>query len=248
MLRRAASTLLLLGLVVGAAALIAQGNGTGAAPADQRAAALALTTRAPGARLPSGGRCARRVDRHGVEAWPANRAENRARGRRLVIPRSAWRHFPDWRRLARRVRGDFTGTTDEILQWASCKWGFGIDLTRAQAYAESRWQQDFRGDGGRSVGVMQVKSGARGTPHRYTWPFSRRSTAYNVDYALAWRRACYDGLFAHGGWLPRRSRGDLWGCVGLWFSGRWHEGDTRYLSEVRRHLREQPWRSWTASG
>jgi hypothetical protein len=123
-----------------------------------------------------------------------------------------------------------------------------VDLTRAQAYVESRWRQDFRGDGRQSVGLFQVKAGTSGAPHRYTWPFSRTSTAFNVDYALAWRRACYEGLFAQGGWLPRRSRGDLWGCVGLWYSGTWHDEDAHYVAGVRRQLREKPWRKWSDGG
>src|SRR5579884_2247822 len=32
---------------------------------------------------------------------------------------------------ARYVTGHFTGTTDEILQWAAYKWGFSPDLLRA---------------------------------------------------------------------------------------------------------------------
>ena len=152
--------------------------------------------------------------------------------------------FRSWRRLARRVNGHFTGTTDEIIQWASCKWGFDEDLTRAQAVAESDWRQEHRGDHGQSVGLLQVKSAAKGTPHRYTWPYSRTSTAYNVDYALGWRRACYEGHFAEGGWLPSSSRGDLWGCVGLWYSGDWQRNERSYVASVRHFLRDRPWVAW----
>jgi hypothetical protein len=95
---------------------------------------------------------------------------------------------------------------------------------------------------------MQVKSAREATPHRYTWPLSRTSTAFNVDYALSWRRACYEGFFAQGRWLPATSRGDLWGCVGVWYSGTWHRGDSRYLAAVRRALRTRPWRAWGAPG
>ncbi|HEY3190072.1 MAG TPA: hypothetical protein VGJ70_21450 [Solirubrobacteraceae bacterium] len=244
--------LVLLVAVVGSAvapALIASWAPHGEPPAGvEGATAGTLRTRAPGARLPSPATCARRVRRHGIEAWPANERENQTTGRRIVLPRGAWRHFPRWRRLARRIDGHFTGTTDEILQWASCKWGFDENLTRAQAYVESRWQQDFRGDGRQSVGVLQVKAGTSGAPHRYTWPLSRTSTAFNVDYALGWRRACYEGLFADGGWLPRRSRGDLWGCIGVWYSGAWHERDAGYVANVQRQMRERPWRMWTDGG
>ena len=40
-----------------------------------------------------------------------------------------------------RVTGNFTGTTDEILQWAACKWGIDEDLVRAQVAIESWWDQ-----------------------------------------------------------------------------------------------------------
>jgi hypothetical protein len=204
-------------------------------------------TRPPGSALPTGRTCGRRVTRIRWEPRPGNRKANRTRGVPLVLPPDAWAGFPSWQRLAPRVDGNFTGTTDEIIRWASCKWGFDENATRAQAYVESRWDQNFVGDGGRSVGLMQIKSAQPGTPHRYTWPLSRTSTAYNVDYALAWRRACYDGLFSEGGWLPASSRGDLWGCIGAWYSGAWHEGDGRYVAEVKRALGKRPWLRWRAA-
>ena len=40
-----------------------------------------------------------------------------------------------------RVDGNFTGTTDEILQWGACKWGFDEDLVRAIAATETWWKQ-----------------------------------------------------------------------------------------------------------
>jgi hypothetical protein len=181
------------------------------------------------------------VQRHPWEPRPGNRAANRSHGTPLRLPASSWQGFDLWRRLARRVDGRFRGTTDEIIQWASCKWGFSTELTRAQAFVESGWDQHFRGDRGASVGVMQVKAASRDAPHRYTWPQARTSTAFNLDYALAWRRACYEGLFAEGGWLPPRSRGNLWDCVGLWYSGSWRAGSAAYVREVRRALRERPW-------
>jgi hypothetical protein len=204
-----------------------------------------FVTRAPGSALPGDASCAARVRRNPWEPRPENLAANLTQGTPLSIPARHWAGFPRWRRLARRVDGRFTGTTDEIIQWASCKWGFDEDLTRAQAFVESRWSQQYVGDGGLSVGLMQVKSAGPGTPHRYTWPYSRTSSAYNVDYALAWRRACYEGRFAQGGRLPRRSRGDLWGCVGLWSSGAWRDADARrYVAVVRRALRARPWVAW----
>ena len=42
-----------------------------------------------------------------------------------------------------------------------------------------------------------------------------------MDAALAARRNCFEGAET---WLGGTyAKGDLWGCMGLWFSGRWHD-------------------------
>ena len=76
------------------------------------------------------------------------------------------------------------------------------------------------------------------------WASARDSTAFNVDYALAWRRACFEGEFP---WLretnPAYDAGDEWGCIGAWYSGRWYDAQARgYIARVRKHLAEQSWR------
>jgi hypothetical protein len=43
--------------------------------------------------------------------------------------------------LLPRVSGAFTGKTDEIFQWAACKWGLPDNLLRAIAVRESTWYQ-----------------------------------------------------------------------------------------------------------
>ena len=43
--------------------------------------------------------------------------------------------------LLPRVDGQFTGTTDEIFQWAACKWGLSDNMVRAIAVRESTWFQ-----------------------------------------------------------------------------------------------------------
>ena len=76
---------------------------------------------------------------------------------------------------------------------------------------------------------MQV----RFTPTRPAFPSALTSTAYNLDYALSVIRSCYEGRET---WLNQFERGrtyaggDLWGCVGLWFSGRWYYANADYLS------------------
>jgi hypothetical protein len=58
---------------------------------------------------------------------------------------------PRWdSQLLPRVDGQYTGTTDEIFQWAACKWGLPDNLIRADAVVESTWFQylHFTSDGG----------------------------------------------------------------------------------------------------
>ena len=113
-------------------------------------------------------------------------------------------------RNAPRVDGNFTGTTDEIIQWAACRWGFDEDTVRAQAVQESFWRQDAVGDFANGIyqshGLLQVKT----TLHHGTDPLATVSTAFNVDYTLAWRRASLSSATS----LERRrhrSNGSLWG-------------------------------------
>ena len=90
---------------------------------------------------------------------------------------------------------------------------------------------------------MQVKL----TDYVGTFPDSHTSTAFDVDYKLAYQRACFEGKV---GYLSQRSsnypNGDandmLWGCVDQWNTGTWWDGsDDRYLTEVKGELSGKPW-------
>ena len=74
-----------------------------------------------GAALPSGAQCAALV-RPAAEIRPENNAANAIRGSRANANTCT-----DWSGF-NRVDGDFTGTTDEIIQWAACKWGIDEDI------------------------------------------------------------------------------------------------------------------------
>ena len=139
-----------------------------------------------------------------------------------------------------RIDGQFTGTTDEIIQWGACKWGFDEELVRAVAVAESTWYQSTNGDAGQSFGLLQIKV----TVHGGTWPWARDSTAFNVDYALAWRRLMFEGHMSN--WVPREAVGDEQACISMWFAGDWNWTDGRngYLSAVQGHLAQKPWKGW----
>lgn len=205
----------------------------------------------PGAALPSSEECAERVFRSGFEHRPANAEANRLVTRPQPV-RIDGANDATNNAFAGRVDGRFTGTTDEIIQWASCKWGFDEDLMRARAVEESSWRQSQQGDltaepqlcavvdlpapCAQSYGLFQVKV----TVHDGTYPRVVQSTAYNADYSAAWLRACFEGGFD---WLGKQYRpGDVNGCVGAWFSGLWYdEGARSYLGRVNDHLEQRRW-------
>jgi len=205
-----------------------------------------------GAALPSDATCAARV-RPAAEIRAANDGYNHTRGAPLASSSPIYS----------RVTGNFVGTTDEIIQWAACKWGIDEDIVRAQTVKESWWFQrtggDFTTDPNRcatdhgigvdgvpgqcpeSAGVQQVRL----PYHAIAFPWSSRSTAYNLDYAMATRRNCFEG---NETWLNQFERGrdyvagDMWGCVGLWFSGRWYTADSvTYLTDVQTIMGNRVW-------
>lgn len=171
---------------------------------------------------------------------------------------------------AARVTGQFSGTTDEIVQWASCKWGVSAELTRARMVAESSWVQSTQGDPCRgsapgdrcsdctaagltnpcrySQGVIQIHA----YWHRGTYPYSLNSTAYNLDWALAWWRSCYelDMQWAGSDYLNSPVAGRDRMCAGLWFSGQWGTGSAdsaggqtwqEYMNDLDAALATRPW-------
>jgi len=202
----------------------------------------------PGSRLPSDAECAARVRRSSWEPRPNNYQANHtnvyAQGYRLTGSYLKAYGYQS------RVTGNFTGTTDELIQWAACKWGFDEDDVRAQAAQESWWRQSTLGDCGAatvpethgcsSVGLLQVKGADTPPTHPGTWPYAYQSTAFNLDYALAIRRACFEGKEI---WLGKDYHsGDLWGCIGRWFSGQWHDGGAQnYISQVKKLLADKVW-------
>ena len=121
-----------------------------------------------------------------------------------------------------RVTGNFTGTTDEIIQWAACKWGIADNMVRAQAVVESHWHMSAEGDFeprskghsapgndrdpcATSFGILQIKWYFHPTanPVGNSYPMSRTMTAFSLDYTLADLRGCYDGLSYQG---PKNAR------------------------------------------
>jgi hypothetical protein len=168
-------------------------------------------------------------------------------------------------RLAPRIDGQFTGTTEEILRWAACKWGVDEDLVRAQAVVESWWRQNTLGDWtsdashcapGRGLGVdgrsgqCPESFGIMQDKYQYMkagWPGIAESTAMNADVAYAIWRTCFEG---YEGWLNTVERGrdyaagDAWGCVGRWYSGRWRvAASEQYIARVQDNLNQRTWQT-----
>jgi len=239
-----------------------------ASPTPRLAARVAagpirFRTLPPGAKLPSGAQCARWVRASpSPEIRPSNRVYNHARGQR-VSPKLLAFDGPKAEKLARRIDGDFTGTTQEILRWAACKWGIDQNMVFAQAAIESWWRQTTLGDFGTDPSLCPPGHGlgVDGKPgecpqsygilqNRYpyeklSWPGIGRSTATNADTAYAIWRACYDGYETWLNTVPRGRQyhaGDAWGCVGRWFAGRWRTAAADgYIKAVRKYMSERIW-------
>ncbi|MFW2382115.1 MAG: hypothetical protein ACN4GZ_10180, partial [Acidimicrobiales bacterium] len=205
----------------------------------------------PGSALPTDDAC-----RAQVQSAPEVRAANVQSNSRAGGPTLSGAEFG-------RVTGNMTGTTDEIIQWAACKWGLPADIVRAQAATETWWRQGFLGDWTetaadcapghslgsdgkanecpQSIGILQIKYKF----FKDAFPGASESTAYSLDYAYAVWRNCYEGRQT---WLNDSERGreyaagDGWGCIGRWYAGEWYTPRaSNYISEVERRLTTRVW-------
>jgi len=223
-----------------------------ALPIDRRSLDAYFETVPAGGRLPTEAACAQAVrSAPSPETHSQNIAANAKAGGPSVRIDGAdefWNGV-----LAPRITGNFTGSTDDLIRWVACKWGFDEDLTRARAWTESSWDVGTRGDRTsdaqqcsligldspcfQSYGLLQVK----GTVHEGTFPFAHESSAWGLDYAMAWQRACFEGSFE---WLidSGYTANDVRGCVGAWFSGEWYDSlAAGYLGDVDQNLARRPW-------
>ena len=79
---------------------------------------------------------------------------------------------------------------------------------------------------------------------------SRDDTAFSADYVYGQIRACYEGWvnYLYGikpspGYPPYHA-GDIWGCIGRWFSGSWYDqGAINYINLIKGHLAKKEWMS-----
>jgi len=249
--------------------------------------------------LPTGAACAQMVHRSPWEPRPDNYKRNhvmpdpaavRASFAARPLAAGGGSYDPRWDSwLLARVDGQFTGTTDEIFQWAACKWGVPDNVIRAVAYQESTWYQylaypnyhnrcvsyygcgdffgsasaaskvfcdavarygyDYQQDYGsglcpQTFSILGIKSwqapnwGQMPDNQNGSFPFNRQSTAFAADYYGGHLRGCMEGWILYLDATP----GDLWGCVGNWFSGDWHDAAAeQYTAEVQGHLNGRIW-------
>ncbi|MBV9691769.1 MAG: hypothetical protein JO202_18885 [Ktedonobacteraceae bacterium] len=225
-----------------------------------------FSTLPPGATLPGDADCASRVSSSGEQRPDNNTANHSVPTPQQIAGLAPWGPSGgmDARAdaLRQRITGNYTGTTDQIIQWVSCKWGIDTNLLRAQAVQESSWHQNHLGDptgdyglcppgGAQGDGVCYQSYGLLQVKYRYNqsaWPMSRDDTAFSVDYAGALMRACYEGwtdyLYAYSptNGYPTYHAGDMLGCMGVWFSGNWYDGNAiSYVNLINQHFANQEW-------
>jgi autotransporter family porin len=71
-----------------------------------------------------------------------------------------------------------------------------------------------------------------------TFPFNRDSTAFAVDYLGSYLRGCVEGWVL---WM-HPAGGDMWGCVGSWYSGDWHSSAADgYINRVQNEIAGTTW-------
>jgi hypothetical protein len=169
-------------------------------------------------------------------------------------------YWSKWMAKRNQVTGNETGTTNQIIQWASCKWGLDENLLRAVAVQESDWHMSMVGDncgtvGEASYGMFQIKNAyCNGNMAWGGYSASAKDSALNADFYAAYIRSCLDGDFYDGSsWLYKgQTIGQIiaangldyavWGCVGSWFSGHWYDsGAQNYIASVKGHLANKDW-------
>ncbi len=225
-----------------------------------------FATLAPGAKLPTDAQCAAWVRARPIaENKGSNKTANHTTGQHVAGSLFAGDSAKAASSIAPRIDGNFTGTTQEILRWVACKWGIDENIVFAQAAVESWWRQDTLGDWDSDATACPPGHGlgadgkAGQCPQSYgilqdRWPYMKqgwpgfgRSTAMDADMAYGIWRSCYDGYET---WLNTVDRGeqyhsgDAWGCVGRWFSGRWHtSASDGYVTKVKQYESQQIWKT-----
>ena len=212
----------------------------------------------------SGSYCASAIVPDGTERIPANASYNATKGPATVAAADygPWTENGGQPQLERDIEaasGQYTGTTDEILEWAACEEGWNENWARAEAYVESSWQQSEAADTANgcahSFGILQVRDSNSACPANHDgwggYPYTHESTAFAAEMQMSYLRACYDGvisyLYPQGQTVASIAAAHgwpyvAWGCVGSWFSGAWYDsGAQQYIAQVQAALNNQSW-------
>lgn len=140
--------------------------------------------------LPGEAACARRVRRSTWEPRPDNAVANATMpdvaavhasfvARPVAVQGAYDERWDTW--LLQRVTGHFAGTTDEVFQWAACKWGLNDNLLRAMAVRESNWYQYLAYPSGRCT--LNYGCGDEiAQPSRATQTYCATLARYGHDY------------------------------------------------------------------
>ena len=105
------------------------------------------------------------------------------RARPVAVEGSYDPRWDSW--LLQRVTGHHTGTTDENIQWAACKWGLPDNLLRAVAVRESTWYQAASYPSGRCVpdyGCGDLLTEETPSSVAFCAAISRYGHDYRADY------------------------------------------------------------------
>ena len=124
------------------------------------------------------------------------------------------------------VTGNYSGTTDQIVRWAACKWGIDEDVVRAQGEVESGWDQGGAGDKRTTQSscvngsftalwntvITEPDGSTVSCPNccftswsmwqtkvyyeTTTWSMIMKSTPFAADYRYADQRSCMNGDWA----------------------------------------------------
>jgi hypothetical protein len=180
--------------------------------------------------------------RHAPETRPDNSADNQRvpSGAQIAYFRAHDDSMPA--SYLERIDGNYTGSTDQIIQWAAYKWGLDPELLRAVASVESWWHMYTVGDEGNAYGLFQIDA-----RYHCCEDLASEDTAFNADYYGAIIRSYFDGTqtwlnTVTGNGKPYR-RGDLWNSVGYWAAGRWDVATGQeYVAKVKADLAAQVWR------
>jgi hypothetical protein len=149
------------------------------------------------------------------------------------------------------------------VSYYSCGDFFESSSAASKVYCDAiaKHGYDYQRDYGsglcpQTFGIVGIKSyqapswGRMPDNQNGTFPFNRNSTAFAVDYIGSYLRGCLEG-WIH--WLREEgdyAAGDIWGCVGSWYSGDWHSsGAESYNNRVRADLNRHTWlaRDWPSN-